>query len=327
MTRRVIASAPGKVNLVLWSGRPDMRGYHPLYSIFETLHMRETVMITANTAAHSASPSACEVSIRTVVDVADAATNSRVAREINSLDPRRNLAWKAVDAVRKLVMEKGGYAPGAAIEIRKTIPVAGGMAGGSADAAAALIAANEFFQAQLDAETIHQLARSLGADVPTCVAGGLNIGFGYGDHITRLDTPATPTHHWVMVLAYEGLSTPAVFREFDRRGEGRSSLPQVITPLHSQIAMAPAETLADLLDNDLENISRAMRSDLEATFDAIKATDAVGAVLSGSGPTIAVLARDETHAHSLSQELEGEPSVAQTIVTSGPAEPARLEDR
>lgn len=326
MTRRVIASAPGKVNLVLWSGRPDARGYHPLYSIFETLRMRETVTITASTSAHSESRSLSEVSIHTVVDVADPGTNTRLATEINSLDPHRNLAWRAVDAVRTSVKENGGYAPGAAIEIHKTIPVAGGMAGGSADAAAALVAANEFFQAGLDAESIHSLARSLGADVPTCVSGGLNIGFGYGDHVTRLDTPATPTHHWVMVLAHDGLSTPAVFREFDRRGDGRSSLPEAVTQLHSQIAGADAEELATLLDNDLEGVARSMRSDLDATFDAIDRTDAVGAVLSGSGPTIAVLARDEDHARALSHRLESEPSVAATIVTAGPAQAARLED-
>lgn len=326
MSRRVVASAPGKVNLVLWSGPPDAQGYHPLYSIFETLRMRETVTLTPQSRKCSDARSARGVSIRTVVNVADPDTNMRLATEINSLNPQRNLAWRAVDSIRRYVEDNGGRPPGAAITVHKTIPIAGGMAGGSADAAAALVAANEFYQANMSEYALQEIARSLGADVPTCVIGGLNVGFGYGDYVTRLDSGVTPTHHWVMVLAHEGLSTPAVFEEFDKRGRGRSPLPEFLLQMHSRVAEADAAELADMLDNDLEGISRLMRADLDATFHAIEQTDAVGAILSGSGPTIAVLARDEEHALKISHLLEREPSVAATIVTAGPGQAARLED-
>lgn len=326
MTMWVTASAPGKVNLVLLSARKDDRGYHRLYSIFETLNLRETVTVSAARSNLGRSETSGGITIRTVVSVADSLTNARLSEQINALNPQRNLAVRAVSLIRAIASEKGMETPNVDIEVVKRIPIAGGMAGGSADAAAALIAANEFFQTGLDAPVLERLGRSLGADVPACLTGGISLGLGYGDYMRRLDSDNTLKHYWVMLMAHEGLSTPAVFARFDTQHLGRDTLAQALLPEHEHIASSPAEAVSAVLHNDLEATVRDMRPDLEATFRAVNRTDALGALLSGSGPTIAVLARDREHARTLQSRLSREATVAGAIITSGPAQPAKVEN-
>ncbi|MDO5728268.1 MAG: 4-(cytidine 5'-diphospho)-2-C-methyl-D-erythritol kinase [Actinomycetaceae bacterium] len=321
----VTASAPGKVNLVLWCGRQDEHGYHPLYTIFEALNLRETVTVSFARPVRDRR-TVDGIGVRTVVTVADSTTNERLSDQINALDPERNLAVRAVHLVRSIARTQGKDIPPVDIDVVKRIPIAGGMAGGSADAAAALTAANELFGTGLDADDLEECGRRLGADVPACLAGGISLGLGYGDHMTRLDGTSTPTHHWVLLLAHDGLATPAVFHHFDARGMGREELPHTLLNEHENLARVDGTELAGALDNDLEQIVRTIRPDLEATFHAIERTDALGALLSGSGPTIAVAARDRDHAHSLAATLSREPSVAGTVITSGPSNPAKVEN-
>lgn len=326
MTTRVTASAPGKVNLVLFSARQDHRGYHPLYSIFETLDLRETVTVSAAKSLSGHPGTTDGITVHTVVSVADSLTNARLSEQINDLDPQQNLAVRAVSLIRSIAGEKGRGTPNVDIEVVKRIPIAGGMAGGSADAAAALVAANEFFHTELEPSSLERLGRRLGADVPSCLTGGMSLGLGYGDHMRRLDDGGTPRHHWVMLMAHEGLSTPAVFAQFDSQYRGRDTLAQTLLPEHEHIASSPAEDIATVLHNDLEATVRDMRPDLDATFRAVSRTDALGALLSGSGPTIAVLARDREHAQVLQGRLSRDATVAGAVVTSGPAQPAKVEN-
>ncbi|MDO5049563.1 MAG: 4-(cytidine 5'-diphospho)-2-C-methyl-D-erythritol kinase [Actinomycetaceae bacterium] len=319
----VIASAPGKVNLVLLVAKPDERVYHPLYSIFETLNIRETASVQVRP------PAQADVLIDGYPIVVTTTAPGAELPELADLDPKRHLAWRAAAALwdvsqrrRNLPIPPGHVLD---IEITKRIPVAGGMAGGSADAAATLVAVNEVLGLDLDDEYLHEIGRQLGADVPACLQGGISLGLGYGDHMTRLDDADTPQHHWVMVTMDQGLSTPGVFKEFDARGRGRDTLPTALKREHLA-ALGTADQVGQILENDLQETARELHPTLNRAWEAIEATDAVASILSGSGPTIAVLARDGEHARRLAKHLKTQPGIAGTVVTSGPARPAGIEN-
>ena len=335
----VIASAPGKVNLVLLVAKPDERNFHPLYSIFETLNIRETATVETRPIArtdvlHEGYP----IVVTTVEpDSAGGITAGEQPQlgkasqlsELSHLDPTRHLAWRAAAALIDEANSRGlnGPAPDHVldIEITKRIPIAGGMAGGSADAAATLVAVNRALGLDLDDESLHEIGRKLGADIPACLQGGISLGLGYGDHMTRLDDESTHTHHWVMVTMEQGLSTPAVFKEFDSRGRGRDELP---TQLRHQdrAVLGRASVMRQVLENDLQETAREIHSTLEKAWEVIEQTDALASILSGSGPTVAVLARNEKHALELATHLKNQPGIANAFTTSGPSQPARIEN-
>ena len=315
---KACASAPGKINLILNVARPDERGYHPLFSVFDTVENRETVCLTL-----SYTDQARPVEITTKVKI-DPATDAKVEAALAKLNPAQNLAVKAVLAVAKAgasarcrALRDGQLA--ARVEVVKTIPMSGGMAGGSADAAAALVAANAALAAELSEDELHRLARQLGADVPACLAGEVSVATWYGDHIDA--TISVPTHYWVLALAHEGLSTAAVFAAFDQAQRGREILPTGLD--QNQTKALQAGHLAQVLENDLQ-ATAAQRPDLAATLTQLEQRGE-SAILSGSGPTIAVLATDAEHAHRLAHELRTWPTVAATVVTTAPSAPARLE--
>lgn len=312
----ITASAPGKVNLVLLVGKPDQRGYHPLYSIFETLNIREhaTVRFRPQTAEHA------RLGMPIVVHTHGA--------DLTDLDPHKHLAFRAAKALILEAAKLGipGIPSGHVleVEIEKRIPVAGGMAGGSADAAATLVAVDKLLGLGFDRERMHQIARRLGADVPACLEGGISLGLGYGDHMTRLDRPDTPEHHWVMCTMREGLSTPAVFKEFDAQGRGRDVLPTSLREDDRRV-LEDAEQLVGLLENDLQETALSMHQALGQAWKVIEAAGPLAVLLSGSGPTVAALARSREHAQQIAQRLAGKRQVEKTLVVSGPAQPAKVE--
>lgn len=315
---KACASAPGKINLVLNVARPDRRGYHPLFSVFDTVENRETVCLTL---VPTGRPQPVEITTKVKIDPA---TDTQVEAVLAKLDPAQNLAVKAVvgvakasDSERCRALREGQLA--ARVEVVKTIPMAGGMAGGSADAAAALVAANAALVAELSDDELHQMGRKLGADVPACLAGKVSVATGYGDHIET--TIEVPTHHWVLALAHEGLSTPTVFAAFDQAQRGRESLPTGLDEIRTQALQAA--DLTQVLENDLQ-ATAAQRPDLAATLTRLQQRGET-AILCGSGPTIAVLATDAEHAHRLAHQLRTWPTVAATTVTTAPSAPARLE--
>lgn len=296
----VTVRAPAKVNLHLAVGhrRPD--GYHDLTTVYQAVGLWDEVSLTP--------------AERLTVRVTGEGAGSVPA-------DGDNLAAQAVRAVAAIA----GRDPDVTIAIDKGIPVAGGMAGGSADAAAALVAADLLFDSRLDRPTLDRLAAGLGSDVPFLLHGGTALGTGRGELISPV--LARGNYHWVLAVADTGLSTPTVYAELDRlRGDAadiwpnRASADGVLTALRSADVVALGRTL----HNDLQDPAVRLRPALARVLDAGRECGAVGGVVSGSGPTVALLARDADSAVSLASSLAGA-GVCRTVRHAGaPASGARL---
>lgn len=319
----VSVSAPGKVNLFLALGaaRPD--GYHPLNTVFAQIGLSETVTVSpmkslATTAPQSAStapvssassapalaapaaqtdsaPAAAQPAPLATAASASAAQTGGPRIELALTRPdsnvpldHTNLAYRAAQAVAQQAAQRGLATPDVHILLDKAVPVAGGMAGGSADAAATLKACNEFWQVGLSLEELAHLGAQLGADVPFGLYGGVALGTGRGDLIEPLKAAPGP-YYWTFALQDEGLSTAAVFKHFDATVQA----PPVAD-------MPPEQLLAALEAGDVAEVSRHIRNDLQATaidlrpelgqlIDLAKKAGALAAMVSGSGPTVAAL--------------------------------------
>ena len=321
--REVRASAPGKVNLTLRVGAPTPDGYHPLVTVFEALNLRETVTVRT-----SKTPG---VRVETIAYLRDGSVDEATTRAMADVDPATHLAVRAARVLQRLAAAGpwASTAAGLSIRVDKRVPVAGGMAGGSADAAAALVACNELWDLGLGDEQLHAIGRSLGADVPACLAGGIALGTGRGDHMSVLregdEAGAEYQHHWVMLLAHEGLSTPSVFREFDRVDAAGAPALAEPTPEEITALCGGPEELRHCLVNDLQAPALRLRPELAETIAAATDAGALAVTLSGSGPTVAALARDAEHARALAATLSDAPTVARAIPTHGPACGARIE--
>ena len=321
--REVRASAPGKVNLTLRVGAPTPDGYHPLVTVFEALNLRETVTVRT-----SKTPG---VRVETVAYLPDGSVDEATTRAMADVDPATHLAVRAARVLQRLAAAGpwASTAAGLSIRVDKRVPVAGGMAGGSADAAAALVACNELWDLGMGAEQLEAIGRSLGADVPACLAGGIALGTGRGDHMSVLregdEAGAEYQHHWVMLLAHEGLSTPSVFREFDRVDAAGAPALADPTPEEITALCGGPEELRHCLVNDLQAPALRLRPELAETIGAARDAGALAVTLSGSGPTVAALARDAEHARTLAATLSETPTVARAIPTHGPARGARIE--
>ena len=321
--REVRASAPGKVNLTLRVGAPTPDGYHPLVTVFEALNLRETVTVRT-----SKTPG---VRVETIAYLPDGSVDEATTRAMMDVDPATHLAVRAARVLQRLAAAGpwASTAAGLSIRVDKRVPVAGGMAGGSADAAAALVACNELWDLGLGDEQLHAIGRSLGADVPACLAGGIALGTGRGDHMSVLregdEAGAEYQHHWVMLLAHEGLSTPSVFREFDRVDAAGAPALADPTPEEITALCGGPEELRHCLVNDLQAPALRLRPELAETIGAARDAGALAVTLSGSGPTVAALARDAEHARTLAATLSETPTVARAIPTHGPACGARIE--
>lgn len=326
--REVRASAPGKVNLILHVGAPTADGYHPLTTVFESLNMREYVTVRT-----SRTPG---IHVSTQVFDSDGRVDPQATRLMETLDAEQHLAVRAAKSLQRLAAATpwAHHASGVNIHVEKHVPIAGGMAGGSADAAATLVACNELWELGLSDEQLHALGRSLGADVPACLMGGIALGTGRGDHMVSLTASGTiredssPVHHWVMVLADRGLSTPEVFRALDAQGGPGGAwgeLPHVDAELIAKLTGESAG-LAGVLINELSEPAYRLRPELADTCQAAHRAGALGVVLSGSGPTVAALAQDENHAAHIAQSLAQLDAVADVVMTSGPAAGARIDD-
>lgn len=296
--RSVTARAPGKVNLSLHVGAREADGYHPLVTVFQAVSLVEEVTATA------APTFSLEV--------------SGPGAEHVPLDGT-NLALRAAHALA----EHTGVRLGARLSITKGIPVAGGMAGGSADAAATLVALDALWGTALTRPELLGLAAGLGADVPFCLQGHTAVGVGRGDVLTA--AMAQGEFHWVFALRAQGLSTPEVFRRFDERGSGLADLPEEAdTALMAALRAGDAVRLGEALSNDLQPAALELAPDLAGTMDAARAAGALGVVVSGSGPTVAVLARSAAHAASVAAALTVAGVCASTVCASGPVAGARV---
>ena len=273
----VTARAPGKVNLILRVGPPGDDGFHPLVSVFQAVDLWEQVTVTML-------PPGSGIVI----------TASGPGAENVPLDSS-NLVHKAATALAARI----GIVPDLAIHIEKGVPVAGGMAGGSADAAATLVACNELWQACLPQSGLLQIAAELGSDVPFCLLGGTAIGEGRGHLLTPINVPDAPEQYWVFAIQNEGLSTPAVFKQYDLLNNftdlteiGQSI--QVLAKTLANRALGPKHFVNDLQDAALD-----LRLELSATLRVAEKAGAITAFVSGSGPTIAALAESEAQAQQI----------------------------
>ena len=303
----VTVRAPAKVNLHLAVGPPRPDGYHDLVNVFHAVSLFDEVTATV----------ADRLRITVEGEGADAVPHGP-----------QNIA---AIAARALAARTGVGRARVHIHLKKGIPVAGGMAGGSADAAATLIACDalwrtDLWQSRGGRETIMNVAAELGADVPFALVGGTAVGHGRGDRLTA--ALARGTYHWVFALAADGLSTSAVYSECDRlrtdpaKAPAPTASPQVMAALSAGNPVALGAALA----NDLQDAALRLRPHLRRTLDAGREHGALGAVVSGSGPTCAFLASDPDHMHGLAVALSAM-GVCRTVRTAtGPVPGARVVD-
>lgn len=317
--REVTASAPGKVNLVLRVGAPTADGYHPLATVFEALDLRETVTVRTTRTPGT--------TVETVAHLPGGGIDRATGELMRAVPPRSHLAVRAARAMQRLAAAGpwASTAAGLAIRVDKRVPVAGGMAGGSADAAATLVACNELWGLGLGPGQLERIGRALGADVPACLTGGIALGTGRGDHMAPLECPGAH-HHWVIALAHEGLSTADVFAEFDRAAQG-TAVPAAPTDEELADLTGPARLAGPRLVNDLTAAALSLRPELGGALSAARAAGALAAIVSGSGPTVAALASSADHADEIAERLAAAPAVARVLTTTGPAPGARVEHR
>lgn len=300
-TGSVTVRVPGKVNLYLAVGDRRDDGYHELTTVFHAVSLFDDVTVrTADLLS---------------LEMSGEGSESLPADE-------RNLAWKAAE----LLADYAGRAPDVAISISKSIPVAGGMAGGSGDAAAVLVAMNTLWELGLPRPDLHALAARLGSDVPFALHGGTALGTGRGEELATV--LARSTFHWVLAFAHQGLSTPAVFAEIDRLRENpdRGGPPRLddAEPVLAALASGDPRELAPLLGNDLQPAALSLRSDLRRTLRAGEEAGALAGIVSGSGPTCAFLCTSAADAVDVGIALSGA-GVCRTVrVASGPVHGARV---
>lgn len=305
MTRIVLARAPGKVNIALAVGDLADDGYHPLATVFLALDVFEDVE------AREAPGLSLEYAPGPI-DTADLAVDES------------NLAIRAA----RLLAEATGHPADAALRITKRIPIAGGMAGGSADAAAALVACDALWDTRLTREDLLALGAKLGADVPFALTGGAAVGTGRGDVLAP--ALADGRFEWVLRLSDEGMSTPATFRALDehraahRDRLGPTSDPEIDPDVLHALRAGDAHALAEVLVNDLQAPALRLRPDLAEVLELGESNGALAGVVSGSGPTLAFLAADAAAADELADLLAE--AGHEVVRASGPAPGARVVD-
>jgi 4-diphosphocytidyl-2-C-methyl-D-erythritol kinase len=232
-----------------------------------------------------------------------------------------NLVVKAIE----LIADKFELDIDVSVDIKKSIPVAGGMAGGSADAAAAIVAIDELYSLEMTREEMHSIAAQLGSDVPFLLSGGTAIGQGRGDQLTA--ALSRGTYHWVLALSSVGLSTPAVYSECDRLRQGLDiSDPQISDALMQALLTADPANVGKLLVNDLQPAACSLRPALRLILDVGQEYGALGAIVSGSGPTVAFLVSDEEHGLDLAVALSASGVVGSVTRAFGPVHGAKVID-
>ncbi len=300
-TSNVTVRAPAKINLHLSVGALGEDGYHQVATVYHAVSLFDDLTVTP-------APGGITLDVRGD-HVAGVPVDSS------------NLALRAA----RLVARRGGVDGGARLQLHKGIPVAGGMAGGSADAAAALVACDAAWRTCLDRGELAELAAELGADVAFALVGGTAIGAGRGEQITP--ALARGQYHWVLALSDEGLSTPAVYAEFDRLTAGRAlAEPRVDDDVMQALRSGDAVALGQVLHNDLQRAACSLRPDLGDVLDVGLEYGALGGVVSGSGPTVAFLVRDHEHALDLSVALTASGACANVKRAHGPVHGARVGD-
>ena len=297
MTVRV----PAKVNLQLAVGPREADGFHNLVTVFQAISIYDDVTITKTTAGSGI----------TIVITGDH-THGVPADSTN-------LAVKAA----QLIADDYDFAVDIHIDIVKSIPVAGGMAGGSADAAAVIVGLNDLYNLEMSREEMLEFGAQLGSDVPFMITGGTAIGQGRGDQLTA--ALSRGTYHWVLALSTVGLSTPAVYQECDRLRAGLDiAAPQTSDALMQSLLAADPKAVGLSLQNDLQSAACSLRPALTLVLDVGEEYGALGAIVSGSGPTVAFLVGDEEQGLDLAVALTSSGVVGSVARAYGPVHGAKV---
>jgi 4-diphosphocytidyl-2-C-methyl-D-erythritol kinase len=311
----VTVRVPAKVNLQLAVGPVRADGYHDVATVYHAVSLFDEVTVTP-------------------VERDSVAITGEGADSVPT--DGGNLAARAARALARAVGHGSRDAPGLAIQITKRIPVAAGLAGGSADAAATLVACNELWGTGLSQKELCELASGIGSDVAFGLLGGTAIGIGRGEQVTPVLTSGT--FHWVLAFANGGLSTADVYAKCDRmrasqeskkakgRKVGTASVPDpaLDNALIAALRSGDPAKLGPLLSNDLEPAAISLRPGLRRALAAGQELGALGAMVSGSGPTCAFLAKNRRHARDLTAALAGA-GVCRTVAqVTGPAPGATI---
>ena len=306
--RSVTVVVPAKINLHLGVGPVRADGYHDLATVFHAINVSDTVTATESLG------SAAGVQIS-------------VEGEGAQFVPKDSSNLMAAAAV--LLAQHHGITPHVALHVNKRIPVAGGMAGGSADAAGALLACDSLWQTHTPKIELDALAVQLGSDVPFALHGGTSMGTGRGEVLTPV--MSTGVFHWVVAFSDGGLSTPRVYSECDRlRAQSNSDvaipteIPSVPEALLQALRAGDPEKLAPELSNDLQIPAISIKPSLQRVLDTGVELGALAGIVSGSGPTCVFLTRDTNHALDVAARLSGA-GVCRTVRTAqGPVPGARV---
>jgi 4-diphosphocytidyl-2-C-methyl-D-erythritol kinase len=297
---RVHVRAPGKINLFFEVGDAQDDGYHDVASAYQAVSLYEDVTATPS--------DDFTISVSGSVDVSGVPEDDR------------NLALRAA----RLVAKKSGYPGGVHLDIVKHVPVAGGMGGGSADAAAALVACDALWGTDLGQHQLHRLAARLGADVPFALMGGTAVGTGRGDQLSP--ALAQGRFDWVIVPAEGGLSTPEVYAHLDdlrsRTDIAPARVPAIDPGVLQALRAGDATALAAHVRNDLQAAALSLRPDLREVLEIGETAGALAGIVSGSGPTLAFLAASAEDALSLQVTLSASGSLA--LHVHGPVPGARV---
>lgn len=298
---KVSVEVPAKINLALGVAPLGADNFHELITVFHAVSLFDTVTAQSNVGG---------------VTLTIEGEGSKWLPVNDS-----NLAVKAA----RLLAQHHGIDPQVDLHIEKRIPVSGGMAGGSADAAGALIACDRLWETNTSREDFEKLAAQLGSDVTFSLHGGTALGSGRGHLITSVIT--TGEYHWVIALAEGGLSTPKVYAEFDRMQAVLQSGPPVIpTELLLALRAGDSQELGAELSNDLEPAALSLMPSLRKTLEVGIDLGAIGAMVSGSGPTCIFLARSQDHAVNLAASLAGAGVCRSVRIAGGPAVTRVLSD-
>lgn len=300
-SRGVIARVPAKVNLQLAVGPLGTDGFHEVTTVFQAISLFDDVIV--ETAAENNG-----ISIQVTGQ-----TSTGVPSDSS------NLAVKAAT----LMIKNYDLPSDINIKLKKEIPVAGGMAGGSADAAGVIVGLDSLFELGLSRDEMEMVGSKIGADVPFSICGGVAIGTGRGDQIT----PALfkGSYNWVLALSGQGLATPSVYAECDRLREGLSiSTPVVSEQLMQALRAGDAKALGKSLSNDLQPAACSLRPALRLVLDVGLDYGALGGIVSGSGPTVAFLVKDDEHAMDLTVALSSSGVISSVVRASGAVAGARI---
>jgi 4-diphosphocytidyl-2-C-methyl-D-erythritol kinase len=294
----VTVRAPAKINLQLSVGALRADGFHEIATVYHAVGVFDDV-----TALHG-----------------DGLTVSVEGEDADRVPlDEDNLVMRAA----RVLAEHAGVTPRAHLHIHKGIPVAAGMAGGSADAAAALVALDQLWGTGLDRAELAQLAPRLGSDVAFALTGHTAVGLGRGERLTP--ALARGRYHWVLAIADVGLSTPEVYAELDRLRDGAVLVePRVSDRLMGALRGGDPTVVGQAMSNDMQRAAVSLRPQLTMTLDTGEEYGALAAQVSGSGPTCAFLARDEEHALDLAVALSGSGTCRTVRHAPGPVAGARV---